>query len=167
MVRHRRRVLTAAAVVVGLSTVPGVAAHAAPRTPQPDADCSLNLVDALTRLPDDKTTLVCVDQGGGSYRWVTYDSPYPMSDRWFSYGPELRLRGQGLRNPEMMSGRWTGYPQDPDGRCGAEQIEVLRAGEVGPAQTVTGRPGEPTEITVSPTMYSIELTGHCLWQQAG
>ncbi|MGV0836227.1 hypothetical protein [Mycolicibacterium thermoresistibile] len=164
---HRRPVLTAVALAAALLTAPVAVAQIAAEAPEPDAQCSLNLADALTRLPDGETTLLCVDHGGDNYRWEPYPSPYPLSDRWFSYGPDLQLRGQGLRNPEMMSGRWTGYPQDPDGQCSVEQVEVVRGGEVGPPQPVAGEPGQPVQVLVSPTMFSIGLSGHCLWQKDG
>lgn len=162
-----RPVLTAVALAAVLFTAPVAVAQSGAEPPQPDTECSMNLTDALTRLPDGETTLMCIDHGGGSYRWGLYPSLYPLSDRWLSYGPDLQLRGQGLRNPEMMSGRWTGYPQEADGRCSAEQVEVVRAGDVGPPQLVTGEPGQPVDVEVSPTMFSIELSGHCLWQKAG
>lgn len=125
----------------------------------------MNMVDALTRLADRETTLMCVDQSDGGYRWERYASPYPLSDRWFTYGPELRLHGQGLRNPELMSGDWTGYPQDADGRCSAEQTAVVAAGEVGSPRVTEGDPGQPLDFQVMPSLFNIELSGHCLWQK--
>ena len=69
----------------------------------------------MARLADGKTTLVCTDQGEG-FQWTVVSSPYPLSDRWLTYGPELQLHGPGMRNPEIVSGRWTGYPQEAE-RC--------------------------------------------------
>jgi hypothetical protein len=76
----------------------------------------------------------------------------------------LELHGQGRRNPEMSSGPWTAIPRDPDTRCRAEQAAVVRAGEVGPPQVAEGEVGQPLRFDVVPVMFSIELTGRCLWR---
>lgn len=167
----QRLVLTVGAAILAPAAVlvAPVVAHAEPPAdpvvPQAGTPCTMNMVDALTRLPDETITLMCVDESAGSYQWELYESPYPLSERWFSYGPELRLRGQGLRNPEIMSGNWTGFPQDTDGQCGAEQTAVVAAGEVGPPQVVEGEPGQPLDIRVVPSLFNIEFSGHCLWQK--
>lgn len=144
-------------------------AHAQPPqpqqvTPQPDAPCSENLAGTMARLADGKN-LACTGQGDG-FRWTMSTTPYPLSDRWLTYGPELQLHGQGMRNPEIMSGRWTGYPQEPDAVCRAEQVAVLGPGKVSPPESVTGEPGKPLEFGVSPTLFTIKLSGSCLWQKA-
>ena len=54
--------------------------------------------------------------------------PYPNSDRWLTYGPTLTLHGEGQRNREIDSGDWIGSPQDPDGRCTAEQVAIATPG---------------------------------------
>ena len=81
----------------------------------------------MARLADGKATLVCTDQGEG-FQWTVVSSPYPLSDRWLTYGPELQLHGPGMRNPEIVSGRWTGYPQAADAVCRAEQVAVWAPG---------------------------------------
>ena len=154
---------------LALSCAPACA-HAEPQQPQPvtpqrDAPCSETLAGAMARLADGKTNLVCTGQGGG-YRWSAFTSPYPLSDRWLTYGPELLLHGQGMRNPEIMSGHWTGKPQEPDAVCSAEQVTVLGAGVVSPPESATGEPGKPLEFSVSPTLFTIKLSGNCLWQKA-
>jgi hypothetical protein len=78
----------------------------------------------------------------------------------------LELRGQGRRNPEIMSGDWIGYPQDSGSRCSAEQAAVVSAGVVGPPQTSMGEPGQPLQFEVLPVVFTIKLTGYCLWQAA-
>jgi hypothetical protein len=95
----------AAAALFGAPACP----HAEPpqlrsvTTPQPDAPCSENLAGTMARLADGKTDLMCTGQGD-DYRWMVSTSPYPLSDRWLTFGPELKLHGQGMRNPEIMSG---------------------------------------------------------------
>ncbi len=142
-------------------------AHAQPPQPvppAPDAPCSDTFAGAMARLADGKTNLVCSDQGGG-YQWSQHNYPYPLSDRWLTYGPVLTLHGQGMRNPEMLSGDWTGDPQDRNSVCNAEQVTVLGPGHVSPPETVTGEPGRTLEFNVSPTMFTIALSGNCLWQK--
>jgi hypothetical protein len=132
--------------------------HAQPTEPQPGASCTAAVDGALSRLTDG-TTVQC-----GAGRWATYPGPYPSGGRWLSTDAGLDLHGQGRRNPEMLSGPWIGYPQDPQTRCRAEQAAVVRAGEVGPPQVAEGEVGQPLRFDVLPVMFSIELSGHCLWQ---
>jgi hypothetical protein len=117
----------------------------------------------MARLADGKN-LACTGQADG-FRWTVSTSPYPLSDRWLTYGPELQLHGQGMRNPEIMSGLWTGYPQVSDGVCRAEQVAVVGAGKVSLPESVTGEPGKQLEFSVSPTLFTIKLSGNCLWQK--
>src|SRR5262245_16851006 len=86
----------AAAVVTAavLLTVPAVAS-AEPAVPQAGAPCSEVVAGALTQLPDFMTVLQCRKQRFGEFRWQTFDSPYPNSDRWLTYGPQLTLHGEG------------------------------------------------------------------------
>lgn len=118
----------------------------------------------MARLEDGKTTLVCTHQGG-DYRWSVDTSPYPLSHRWLTYGPELLLPGQGMRNPEIMSGDWTGDPHKPDDVCRVEQVTVMGPGVVSAPQTMTGEPGRTLEFNVSPTLFTIKLSGNCVWQR--
>ncbi len=155
----------AAAVLCGAPAC----AHAEPQprpvvTPHPDAPCSENLAGTMARLADASTNLACTRQGD-DFRWKVSSSPYPLSDRWLTYGLELQLHGQGMRNPEIMSGLWRGYPQESDAVCRAEQVAVVGAGKVSSPQSVTGEPGKQLEFSVSPTLFTIKLTGNCLWQR--
>jgi hypothetical protein len=168
----KQRIAVAATAMVVAAAPPlsaAACAHAEPArdhvVPQADAPCSETLADALTQLPDGQTFLVCRSEPGG-YRWTPFTGPYPSSDRWLSYGPELKLHGQGLRNPEILSGQWVGSPQDPGSSCSAEQAAVVSAGEVGPPQTSTGKPGQPLHFEVLPVIFSIKMTGYCLWQRS-
>ncbi|MCW2688103.1 MAG: Uncharacterized protein JWR37_2993 [Mycobacterium sp.] len=168
--RQRIAVAVAAMVVAATALLSAPAcAHAAPPAepvvPQVDGPCSEKLADALTKLPDGKTVLECLSPSGG-YQWKPFASPYPNSDRWLSYGPGLRLHGQGKRNPEIMSGQWVGSPLDPSSQCSVEQVAVVSAGKVGPPQLSTGKPGQPFEFEVLPVVFDITLTGNCLWQKA-
>jgi hypothetical protein len=121
----------------------------------------------MTSVPDMKMPLVCAAQHDGGYRWNTVTSPNPVSDRWLSYGPEIKLHGEGLRDGRIKSGDWVATPQDANGRCRAEQIAVVDAGVVGPPQIAEAARGEPLSIRVIPRLFSIQMTGYCLWVKAG
>ena len=157
-----------AALVVAFTApvaIPAVAS-AEPAVPQQDSQCSENLAGALTQLPDLRTLLECRSQPGLGYRWQLFDSPYPNSDRWLTYGPTLTLHGEGQRNREINSGDWIGYPQDGGTQCVAGQVAVVSAGELGPPQVSTGKPGQPLQFQVLPLLFTVELSGYCLWQKA-
>ncbi|MCK0177307.1 MULTISPECIES: hypothetical protein [Mycobacteriaceae] len=153
-----RRILCALAGAAVLASAAPAVGHAQPAPPDPGVPCDAAVDGALTLLPD-YTPVRC-----GDGRWSVLDTPYPTGDRWLSTDAGLTLHGQGRRNPEMMSGPWTAYPQGPDTRCHADQVAVVRAGEVGPPQVAEGAPGQPLHFAVVPVMFSIDLSGHCLWQ---
>ena len=159
---RRIAVAVTAMVVMAGGVAPGAAAD--PVAPQPDSACSATLTGARTQAKDGTTFLECVN-AAGSYRWQPLTGPLPPSDRWLSYGPALTLHGQGRRNPEILSGHWIAQPQDPLGTCSAEQSAVVSAGEVGPPQTSTGRSGQAIEFVVLPVVFTISLTGNCLWER--
>ena len=73
------------------------------------------------------------------------------------------MHGEGLRNPEIQKGDWTAVPQDPETQCTAVQVAVVSAGVVSPPQTAQGQPGRPLSLTVVPKLFSITLSGFCLW----
>jgi hypothetical protein len=150
-----------AAVALALA-LPAVAV-ADPVAPQPGTPCGPNLGDAMT-WPDGTAPLVCAG-GPAGYQWTTVDSPYPVSDRWVSFGPAMKLHGEGLRNASIQSGDWTATPLDPDARCGAEQIAVIPGVGAGPPHDSEGEPGQPLSLQVVPKLFSIEMTGDCLWQR--
>jgi hypothetical protein len=146
-----------AVFVLALAATP--VAHADPVAPQPGSPCAGDVADALTQLPD-RSFLSCT---AGS--WQPFTGPYPSSDKWLSYGPAVRLHGQGLRNPEILSGKWVATPQDSASACSATQAAVVSAGEVGAPQVSTGEPGRPLDFEVLPVVFSIELSGACLWER--
>jgi hypothetical protein len=151
---------TAAAYAIGAGAlalgVPAVG-QAQPAGPTPGSPCGTER--ALSQLVDG-TPVQC---SGG--RWASYGDPYPSSDLWVSTADTgLQLHGQGMRNPEMLSGPWTGSPLQPGAQCRAEQTAVVSAGEVGEPQVAEGQPGQPLRFEVLPVMFTIELTGDCLWQ---
>jgi hypothetical protein len=157
---------TAALAVVPLLVAP--VGHAEVGVPKLDGPCSAEQSGAMTALPDGATFLSCLGGAGAGYRWRAVESPFAPSTRWLSYGRALKLHGEGLRNPQIQAGDWIGVPQDPDSRCKAEQEAVVSAGEVGPAQVASGESGQPLSLTVVHSLFSIELTGNCLWtKQAG
>ena len=135
-------------------------AHAEPVVPQPDTSCSADLDGALTQLPDLTTFLKC--KGG---RWRVFADPYPSSTRWLSYGPELTLHGEAQPNREIDSGDWIATAQNPGSQCQAEQVAIADTGSLGPPQMATGEPGQPLMLRLQPLLFTVELTGHCLWQK--
>ena len=151
------------AVAVTSLSIPAFAS-ADPVVPQPGTACAANLVDAMTWLPDDNTPLQCVGQPAGN-QWETVATPYPVSDRWVSYGPPMKLHGEGLRNAVIRSGEWTATPLTSDGQCGADQLAVIPGVGVGPSQISKGEPGQPLSLQVVPKLFSIEMSGSCLWQK--
>jgi hypothetical protein len=151
------------ALVVAAAAPP--VAYAEPAVPQSNAPCSENLSGALTQQPDLTTFLECRSLPGFGYRWQIFDSPYPNSDRWLTYGPTLTLHGEGQRNREIDSGDWTAYPQDSGSRCTARQLTVVSAGELGAPQVSMGALGQPLYFRVLPLLFTIEMSGNCLWQK--
>lgn len=143
-----------------LLSAPAVAA-ADPAVPQPDSPCPAELSDVATVAPGATMPLTCRDG-----RWQPVATPQPPNDRWLSYGPEITLRGQGRRNPEVASGDWTATPQDSESRCRAVLSEVVSAGVVGAPEAAEGEPGAPLSITVPPRMFEADLSGNCLWEKA-
>jgi hypothetical protein len=135
-------------------------AVADPVVPQVDTPCTANLSEVTTWPPGAKMPLVCQD---GQWRSVT--TPQPPSDRWLSYGPEVRLHGEGMRNPEVRSGKWTATPQDSASRCRAEQSVVVGPGVVGQPEIAEAQAGEPLEFTILPRLFDIALSGNCLWER--
>lgn len=156
-----RRIVVTALLAACATAFPAVAV-ADPPAPQPDASCPSQAADALTFLADEQTAMVCGDDG----QWRLLGTPYPNSDRWLSYGPALKLHGEGLRNSMIASGDWTATPLSSDARCRAVQkAVVLGTPNVGPPSTTEGEPGQPLSLQVVPKLFSIELSGDCLWQR--
>ncbi len=149
--------LTALCITSACSAAPTAAA--APAVPQPNGACPTEFDGALTRLAD-RTLLACRDG-----QWAVDSDVYPSSERWVSYGPALTVYGQGRRNPEILAGTWVGTPQGADARCGAEQAVVVSAGVIGPPTTVTGEPNQPLDFTAPTQLFTVALTGFCLWQR--
>jgi hypothetical protein len=79
----------------------------------------------------------------------------------------MTLHGQGRRNPDVASGAWTATPQDSNSRCGAVQRAVVEAGVVGPPQVAEGTEGQPLSIQVLPQLFSIDMSGYCMWTRTG
>ena len=155
-----RAVLALAAALV----TPAVA-HAEGPIPQAGAPCSENLADAMTQLPGGSDFLVCQGQPDGSHAWAEADVPFDPADRWVSYGPGITLHGQGFRNPNLTSGNWTANPLDPDTVCGAQQVTVVSAGVIAPQQNLRGDAGQPLSVELLPKLFTVTLTGDCLWSR--
>ena len=137
-------------------------ATADPVSPQPDTPCASNLSDVMTWPPGAKMPLVCRAQ-----QWQLVATPQPPNDRWLSFGPPIMLHGEGLRNPDVASGNWTATPQDSSSQCRAEQQAVVGPGVVGASQVSEGKPGQPLSFQVLSRLFSIEMSGYCLWTRDG
>lgn len=158
-----------AAGLIGMPLAVPTEALAEPVVPQAGTPCTQNLDGALTQLLNYTTRvttyLQCKNQPGVGYQWQVYDSPYPSSDRWLSFGPKLILHGEGQRNREIDSGEWMATPQDATSQCKAEQVAVVSAGTVGAPQVSTSEPGQPMKFTLQPLLFTVELSGNCLWEK--
>ena len=137
--------------------------HAEPVVPQLGTPCPPALVNAMTWLPEQKINVVCLQQSNDGYQWKVVTSDYPSSDRWLSYGPRLLLRGEGTRNHNLRSGDWIAVPQDSDSQCIVEQIAVVSAGVVTSPHIDAGTTGQQLSFQVLPNLFSITMTGYCLW----
>jgi hypothetical protein len=152
--------LTAAALPAALLLSP--TAWADPVAPHSDTSCASDLSGVMTWPQNDTMPLVCADQPGG-HQWETVTTPQPPNDRWLSTGPAVTLHGEGQRNPNVESGDWTATPQDPAGRCRAEQQVVVSPGVLGAPAVSESAPGEPLSFQVLPRLFTITLSGDCLW----
>ncbi len=146
--------------VVAVSGLPVARADADP--PVAGAACAAELDGVMTQLPGGADYLVCREPS-----WEPAATPFPPSDAWLSYGPAIVLHGQGFRNPNLTSGRWTATPWEEGARCGATQVTVVEPGVLAPPVVVEGEPGQPLDLEVLPKLFTIELTGSCLWTEAG
>ena len=162
-------VAAAAIVAVGLGVTACAQARPQPTPPpgpgqtaipQPGTACQDNLDGVLTGTGAARVLLQCSDG-----TWQQFHGPYPSSDRWLTTGPALVVHGQGRRNPEVRAGRWTGTPQTAQARCSAERVDVVAAGETSPPETSSADPGQPLTFDISDHMFTVTLSGFCLWQR--
>lgn len=130
--------------------------------PQPGTPCATELSGVMTLLSDRHEYLMCQGEPGS---WAEVDLPFPPNDKWLSFGPGITLHGEGMRNPNLESGQWTGTPRDPATTCTANQLTIVRAGVLAPPQVSQGAPGQPLPLQVQPRLFSIELAGDCLWSR--
>ena len=143
---------------------PTAVAQADVAPPQVGGGCAPELVGAMTLLPDQ--TFVTCRQVGLGYAWVPEQTPFPPNDTWWSYGPPITLHGQGMRNPNLSSGRWTATPQDPESTCQATETTVVEAGVLAEPQVFEGEQGKPLTVEMLPSLFYAELAGNCLWAKA-
>ena len=132
--------------------------------PQVGSMCPADLAEAMTLLPDRTTYVVC-GQSDSGYVWTPAATPFPPNDRWLSYGPPITLHGQGMRNPNLSSGRWTATTRDPQTGCRVTQTTVIEAGVLAAPEVTEGRPGEPLSVEMQPSLFYAELAGDCLWSK--
>lgn len=154
----------ALAVVAGWAIFSPAAANADVAPPEVGAGCAAELADAMTLL-DDQTYVTC-RQAGLGYIWTPTQTPFPPNDTWLSYGPSITLHGQGMRNPNLSSGRWTATPQDPEATCKATQTTVVEAGVLAEPRVFEGEQGRPLTLDMLPQLFYAELAGNCLWVKA-
>ena len=153
-------ILVLAAVLVN----PAVARADTP-APQAGGPCSENLADAMTQLPGGSDFLVCQGQPEGPHTWAPAAVPFDPADKWLSYGSGITLHGQGFRNPNLSSGNWRASPLDPDTVCAAEQVTVVSSGVLAPPQGSRGEPGQPLAVDLLPKLFTVTMTGDCLWSR--
>ena len=154
----------AAVVAVYAAVVFPAAAHADPAAPRLGDGCSSELAGAMTLLPDGQTYAICqlvTDTGV----WASVPTPFDPNDTWLSYGPTITLHGQGMRNPNLLSGDWTATPLDPQSSCKVQQQTVVEAGKLSEPQVSEGQPGEPLDVQMQPKLFYAELSGNCLWSR--
>ena len=149
---------TATTAALAFATAP---AHADVAVPQAGAPCPADLADVMTRLPNVGDFLVC--QASGS--WAPVLDPFDPVSRWLSYGAGIVLHGQGFRNPNLRSGSWTATPLNPAAVCDADQVTVIGPGELAPVVHSLGEAGQPLQLTVLPKLFTITMTGDCLWSE--
>lgn len=150
------------AVLVAALACPPATAQADPVAPELGAACPSELADTMTLLPDGQTYAVC----GQSGAWAAVQTPFEPNDSWLSYGLAITLHGQGMRNPNLSSGRWTATPRDPEAVCQAEQKSVVEAGVLGAPEVSQALPGQPLTLRLSSRLFSVDLSGNCLWTKA-
>jgi hypothetical protein len=152
----RKTALAIVALTAALGALP--VASADPPTPQAGTPCTSELSEVMTWPTDTLTPLVCVDE-----RWQAVTTPQPPNDRWLSVGPAITLHGEGMRNPNVAAGQWTATPQEPGGQCRAAQQTVVSPGVKSSPQVSEGRPGQPLSLQLLPSLFSVELSGYCVW----
>ncbi|TGD86598.1 hypothetical protein BayCH28_17195 [Mycolicibacterium sp. CH28] len=155
------------AIAVALSALFGAPAPAKADEPVPAAGgpCPADFDNVMTQLPGGRDYLVCLAGPGGAAVWAPVETPFPPNSRWLSYGPAITLHGQGFRNPNLRSGQWTATPLGPDTVCGAEQVAVVAAGVLAPPEVSQGQPGQPLAFGVLPKLFTVVLSGNCLWSE--
>lgn len=156
------RYVVIGAMAAAFASSPVVVANADPVAPQPNASCTAEFKDALTWPAGATAPMVC-----DGVNWQPVADPYPMSDEWLSTGPVMTLHGEGRRNPMLESGRWTATPLTPESTCGATQFAVVSGTPtLTPPHSDRGEPGRTLTLEVVPRLFTIELTGDCLWQRS-
>ncbi|MDT5340431.1 MAG: hypothetical protein QOD90_5936 [Mycobacterium sp.] len=149
-------------VLASLAVSPTGVAAADSVAPQPDTPCSADVADAMTWPTGDQAPLVCTGA-----KWQSVADPYPISERWLSYGPVMTLHGQGRRNPMLESGGWTASPRTAESSCAATQFAAVSGTPtLAPPHTDQGNPGQSLTLEVLPRLFTIEMTGDCLWQRS-
>ncbi len=149
-VRHMLRVAPIACAVAAACVTTAVAQA----DPQSSTLCPEG---ARTSVPDGR--LQC-----NAGQWQPYSGAHP-SERWLTYGPPVKLAGEGVRDPEITSGDWIGVPQDRQSACRAEQVAAANPPDVSVPAVTSGQPGRPLALKVAPGLRSITLSGDCLWRR--
>lgn len=162
---RRMCVRLAAVVATGALSVYAPPAHADAGVPQAGASCPADVADVMTQLPGGRDFLVCQAGPDGPGRWAPVVVPFDPASRWLSYGPPITLHGQGFRNPNLRSGRWTADPLDPATVCSADQVTVIGPGELAPLVHSQSEPGKALHLDMLPKLFTVTLGGECLWSE--
>ena len=159
-----KRYVGATLVVAAAAVVWPGGAHADPIAPALQSPCPAELAGTMTLLPDEQTYVACQEDAAG-YIWTAVATPFEPNDAWLSYGPAITLHGQGMRNPNLSSGRWTAIPQDDETECRAQQETVIEAGVLSQPQVSQAQKGEQLSVEMLPKLFYVELSGNCLWER--
>lgn len=133
--------------------------------PQAGAPCPIDFANVMTQLPGGADYLFCQPLPDRPGSWTPAVTPFDPASRWLSYGPQITLHGQGFRNPNLRSGQWTATPLNPATVCGADQVTVVSAGVLAPLVHSQSTPGQPMSLDVLPKLFTIVLSGDCLWSE--
>jgi hypothetical protein len=161
----------AAIVLVPLAPIASPAHADTPVVPRADTPCSPHLANVRTVNHDAPpaqpyTVLMCENRGTRGYVWksVPVSVSFPIT-KWLSVGPDDGVTLLGDRREVNAPSSWVGTPQEEDAQCIAEQEPLLRNGYIGHPTAVAGGTGIPLYFDVMANLFSLQLSGNCLWTE--
>ncbi len=132
---------------------------AEPVAPRQDTPCPENLSGALTQLPDQKTILQC--QIARRRTSVARSSiPVPQQRSLADLRPSAdAARRRTAQSRDRFRRVDCRTRRNPTADAEARQRAVIAAGTLSPAQTSTGKPGQPMTFRMLPLLFTVELRG--------